>query len=261
MVKILQVTDLHILPKADGTLLGVSTEQYFELVLQHAHRHHERFDLMLLTGDLAQDPCRESYQRIRRILSHYDTPCICLPGNHDDFVMMREILAPAPVGCERRRRLGDWQIICLNSQREGSPAGLLAPDELNYLGAQLRLHPDLHTLIAVHHHCIPSDSSWMDTMMIANSDELFARIANHPNVKAIICGHVHQVLEKKRNGVQLLGTPASCFQFLPGCRQFALDHKPPGYRVLELAADGGVNSEVTWLPINLDELDFSSTGY
>ena len=261
MVKILQLTDLHILPKADDTLLGVETEKYFKQVLEQAHRTHGNFDLFLLTGDLAQDPCPDSYRRIREILSDYQTPCLCLPGNHDDIVLMRRIFDHAPVTCGRHKQLANWQIICLNSQKADTPVGLLAQSELVFLSEQLQRHPELYTVIAVHHHCITSDSSWMDRMIIENSDELFARIVSHPHVKAIVCGHIHQVLEKTRNSVMLLGTPATCFQFKPGCHEFALDDKPPGYRVLQLNDDGTLHTNVEWIPVRLDELDFDSSGY
>lgn len=261
MAKILQITDLHILPEPNGTLLGVETEKYFRQVLDHAHRHHDDFDLFLLTGDLAQDPSPESYRRIRQILSRYDTPSLCLPGNHDDYRQMRSILNRGKVSCHPRYRLDNWQIIGLNSQKPGYPGGLIASSELAYLTEQLQRHPDLFTLLAVHHHCIESDSSWMDAMMIENSEEFLARIDKYPQIKAVVCGHIHQVLEKQRNGIRLLGTPASCFQFKPGCRRFAVDNKPPGYRVLELGGDGAINTEVEWLPVRLDELKATSGGY
>ena len=44
MLKVLQITDLHILPKPDDTLLGVNTEKYFKRVFQHAHEQHGKFD-------------------------------------------------------------------------------------------------------------------------------------------------------------------------------------------------------------------------
>ncbi|WP_305907421.1 3',5'-cyclic-AMP phosphodiesterase [Methylomarinum sp. Ch1-1] len=261
MLKILQVTDSHILPKPEETMMGVNTDKYFRQVLAHAFQHHERFDLMLLTGDLTQDPSPESYRRIRQILSRYQTPCLCLPGNHDDLSQMQAVLDTDTINCDKRKQLGNWQIISLNSQKPGHAGGLIAQSELDYLCNQLRLHPHLYTLIAVHHHCISSGSSWMDTMIIENSDEFLAALAPHRRIKAIICGHVHQALEKKYDDIAIYTTPASCFQFKPGCREFALDDKPPGYRVLELDDDGGIRTEVQWLPLRLTELNLDSDGY
>ena len=63
-ISILQLTDLHILPNAGEQLLGIDTEYYFHAVLEHAFAEQPHFDLLLLTGDLAQHPCLSSYQRI-----------------------------------------------------------------------------------------------------------------------------------------------------------------------------------------------------
>jgi Icc protein len=261
MLKVLQITDLHILPKPDDTLLGVNTEKYFKRVLQHAHEQHGKFDLILVTGDLAQYPCPESYQRILTILQEKKTPCLCLPGNHDDALLMRTILNQNLVSCHKHMRLKNWQIICLDSQKPDSQEGLLAIEELEYLNHQLKQESGLFTLIAVHHHCISSHSEWMDTMIIENRDALFKVIDQYPQVKAVTTGHIHQLLEKKHNSVSIFGTPATCFQFEPGCHKFTLDNKPPGYRTLNLYTDGTLQSKAFWLPEQLTGLDFSLHSY
>jgi 3',5'-cyclic-AMP phosphodiesterase len=44
-----------------------------------------------------------------------------------------------------------------------------------------------------------------------------------------------------------MATPATCAQFVPGSADFAIDDRPPGYRVLELMPDGSIATEVCWL--------------
>jgi Icc protein len=58
---------------------------------------------------------------------------------------------------------------------------------------------------------------------------------------------VHQALDSFVGGVRFMATPATCAQFLPGSREFAIDDRPPGYRVLELNLDGTITTEVCWL--------------
>lgn len=261
MIRILQVTDPHILPTPDQRLVGVQTESYFKQVLEYAFRHHGPFEQILLTGDLAQDPCLESYRRIVDLIETYNTPSLALPGNHDDFDLMAQVFNREQIGCDKIKRIGNWLILCLNSQKQGYPGGWISDQELDFLDRQLQQHPDHYVLIATHHHCISSDSVWMDTMMIENSDALFAVLSGYTQVKAIVFGHVHQQLDKHRQGIALFGSPASCFQFKPGCREFALDDKPPGFRVLELHDDGIIRTQVHWLPIALEELERQSAGY
>jgi Icc protein len=48
--------------------------------------------------------------------------------------------------------------------------------------------------------------------------------------------------------LRLLSTPSTCAQFRPGSDSFAIDERPPGYRWLDLRADGRLDTEVVWLP-------------
>jgi 3',5'-cyclic-AMP phosphodiesterase len=261
MPRILQITDLHFMEEPTGTLLGVATEKYFRMVLEHAYQHHASFDLILLTGDLAQETCPASYQRIQKIVDHYQTSCLCLPGNHDDYALMQQYLNSGHLSCKQQLQLSNWQIICLNSQIPGEPGGFLSDNELALLVKHLKSNPQCYTLIALHHHCISCDSSWMDTMITRNHADLMNIIDAHPKVKAVIFGHIHQEMNKNHNHIHLLGTPASCFQFLPLSTEFALDSKPPGYRIIELNPDGSLYSNVEWLPVTLDELQRNDHGY
>ena len=225
---ILQITDMHILPGPDETLLGIDTEHYFHAILEHAFANNHHFDLILVTGDLAQDPCPASYQRILNSLEAYNTPCICLPGNHDDYELMQQILNTSLVNCRKQIFLENWQLICLNSQIPDAPGGRLSKQELLFLEDCLISNPNHHALIAVHHHCLETNSPWMDTMMIENSLELLAIINKHPQVKAITTGHIHQVMDIAPASVRVLGTPSTCFQFKPESKTFSLDTTASG---------------------------------
>lgn len=260
-LSILQITDLHILPDLDETFLGINTEHYFHAVLELAFAEHAHFDLILVTGDLAQHPSPESYQRILHGLETYNTPCICLPGNHDDYELMQQIFNNSRISCRKQVRLENWQLICLNSQIPAAPGGRLSEKELVFLENCLTGHPDRHALIAVHHHCLETKSAWMDTMMIENSQELWAIIKQYPQTKAITTGHIHQVMDVTVDGVRILGTPSTCFQFTPESNTFSLDTTAPGYRLIKLYADGRIESGITRLSEQLSGLRINTQGY
>lgn len=260
-LKLLQLSDLHVTPHAGELMLGIDTEAFFQQTLKHAVDRHGPFDLILLTGDLAQDPCADSYRRICRHLSSYNTRCLCLPGNHDDFGLMQTHLHTGNIGCDKQLVLDGWLILMLNSQKIDSPIGVLADDELAFLAQTLESHAGLPTLIAVHHHCIASGSSWMDTMRIQNSAAFLALIKKHPQVKAVTCGHVHQTFTKHEGQIALFAAPASCFQFTPHSSEFSIDDTPPGYRVFRLYGDGRLQSEVFRLPIKMTDLDRNAREY
>lgn len=259
-LSILQITDMHILRRSGETLVGIDTEHYFHAILDLAFSTNT-YDLVLVTGDLAQSPCQASYQRILTRLETYNTPCVCLPGNHDDFGLMQKILKTEKVNCRRQTVLGNWQFICLNSQIVGSAGGRLANDELVLLKQCLNQYPNYHALIAVHHHCLPTDSAWMDTMLIENHQAFFDIVAKYPQVKVITTGHIHQLMDTTVDSIRVLGTPSTCFQFKPKSAKFGMENTAPGYRVIQLYEDGRVESDIIRLTESLSGLQNNTKGY
>lgn len=242
MLKILQISDLHVLPAATDTLLGVNTEYYFRKVLEVAHAEQGPFDLILVTGDLAQHPSPSNYRRILHLLQSYSTTTLCMPGNHDDFDLMQDILNDGQVSCRKQLLLKDWQIICLNSQKPNSPGGTLTREELGFLEACLKEQPEMPTLIALHHHCIATGCDWLDTMQVENSEDLLDLAGRHRQVKAIVYGHVHQDISTRHAGIDIVSAPATCFQFDLSSAEFTVEDSPSGYRIFECDADGSLRS-------------------
>ena len=162
---------------------------------------------------------------------------------------MQQIIAGERVNCDKSVQFDGWQIINLNSKKQGSESGLLAAVELDLLKQLLEVEENtkLNTLIAVHHHLLPTQSAWLDTMMIENREAFFSLVEQYPQIKAITCGHIHQEFEMTKNSLLILGTPATCFQFKPNCMNYTLDNKKPGYRVFRLFSDGSLSSEVYYV--------------
>jgi Icc protein len=90
-------------------------------------------------------------------------------------------------------------------------------------------------------------SRWLDGIGLANADEFWRVIDAHRHVRGIAWGHVHQSFDGERNGVQLFATPSTGAQFKPHSDRYAVDTRPPAYRVFDLHADGGIHSEVRWI--------------
>lgn len=267
---ILQLSDLHILATPDDTLLGVNTEHYFQACLEQAVRlclqqtdtEKQHFDLILLTGDLAQAPGLASYRRILTCLEAYKAPCICLPGNHDDYELMQQVFNTDRINCRKQVLLeNNWQLVSLNSQILGKAGGRLSNEELVFLENCLTENPDRHALIAVHHHCLETKSPWMDDMIIENRQELLAIVGKYPQVKAITTGHIHQVMDVRTATLRVMGAPSTCFQFTPESTDISMDYTAPGYRLIDLYLDGRIESEVARLPEPLVELQPNSNGY
>ena len=260
-IRILQITDLHFLAEHDQRMLGVDTERSFSAVFEAVQGELSSAKLALLTGDLVQDPCIASYRRLRDWLVRLEISCYCLPGNHDDVGLIREVLPGGNIFCQPQILLDRWQIICLDSTIPRHPGGRLAKDQLELLDSLLAQQPDRHALIALHHHPVASDSVWMDTMLLENADAFFDILAKHRQARVVVFGHVHQEMDERQHGLRIIATPSTCFQFKPKNANFALDEIPPGYRWIELHSDGSIGTgveRVAEIPLGLD---FKSQGY
>ncbi len=259
-VKVLQITDTHLFEEADGCLLGLNTEQSLKAVIADAGRHLPA-DLVLATGDLAHKPTRGAYARACANLGELGLPVYCLPGNHDERQMLDNSLGEGLCRFETRARHGDWQFVFLDSTIPGSDGAHFETGQLQLLDEVLGESADSHALVCMHHQPVPMGSRWLDTMALDNPEEFFAVIDRHPQVRGILWGHVHQEYYGTRNNVQLIATPSTCIQFMPGSEDFALDPASPGYRWLTLHPDGRIESGVERLAETPGTIDMAASGY
>jgi Icc protein len=247
-LRILHITDPHLHAQRETRMRGVNTDETLVATLQQALDDPRRQpDAILATGDLVQDYTRAGYERFRDLTGHLGPPVYCLPGNHDSPVTMREVLAGTPFQyCGYAQHAG-WLLVMLDTYVSGDDGGRLAPQELAFLDRTLAANEGRHCLIAMHHQPLPMGSAWLDSVALRNADEFLAICDRHRHVRGIAWGHVHQASDRQRNGVRLMSTPSTCAQFLPFAEKFALDTRPPGYRWIDLHADGSIDTSVAWV--------------
>ncbi len=261
-IKLIQITDTHLFEPADGSLLSVTTLDSFHAVVNAVQATEFDYSAILATGDISQDHTDVSYQRFANGIAPLKKPCFWLPGNHDYKPSMQSVMPSEQIVATTHVLLGDkWQIILLDSQVTGVPHGRLSDEQLALLDEKLAMHSDRHSLVLLHHHPILVGSAWLDQHTLQEPDRLWAVIAKHKNVKGILCGHVHQDFDVKHEGVRVIATPSTCVQFKPNSADFALDNQSPGWRMLELFADGEMKIKVGRLESESFLPDFTSGGY
>jgi Icc protein len=246
-VRILHFTDPHLYGGESESLRGVATLPALTAAVDHARLNTAwPPDALLVTGDLVQDD-PAGYPHFRRVFGALGLPVLCLPGNHDEPAAMQRVLRGEPFVLGGTVDLGRWRIVLLDSCVPGAAGGALSGAALAGLEEALASAAQRHCLVCLHHHPVPMESRWLDRVGLANAGEFFEVIDAHRNVRAIAWGHVHQCYDGPRKGVRLLATPSTCAQFLPNSEDFAVDPRPPGYRTLELRADGSLLTEVVWV--------------
>ena len=90
-------------------------------------------------------------------------------------------------------------------------------------------------------------SPWIDALGLQDAGDFLAVIERHPQVRAVLAGHVHQSFETARGTTRYMTSPSTCAQFRPRTLDSEIDRLGPGYRLLELRTDGSFDSAARWL--------------
>jgi 3',5'-cyclic AMP phosphodiesterase CpdA len=196
-------------------------------------------DLIDRGRSLTPEAYEPSYRLLREILAGLPCPAHFLVGNHDNRVAFHRMLkteAAAP-DAPHYYSFGHrgHHFVVLDSQEPGQAGGLLDAGQLGWLRRDLGASRDQPTIVFVHHHPWALGLQWIDTMTLRNGDELTAALDEHPQVRWLICGHVHLDQAIQRGGLTMLSTPSTCVQLSKTSQTGKMLPGPPGFRVVDVA--------------------------
>ncbi len=239
MITLAQITDTHLFADKNALMRGCPTWESLRVVVQAIAQAQP--DLVLLTGDLADQGEGKAYRHLVELLEPLNLPIYWIPGNHDDGSKMASMLTGENFCSEKTFRLGSWRLLLLDSVLVESQIGQGALSEAswNWLENQLENHGDQPTLIALHHHPLRIGIDWMDMMQLQESDRFQSLIARFPQVKLVLFGHIHAQYFQRLGTVDYRGTPSTCIQVAD-----LDDENRPGFRLIHLAEDGTYKTQV-----------------
>ena len=242
-MKIIQISDLHLYTSIN-TLMDMgtysapfSTEKSFQQVYQAILQRKKTADLVIVSGDIAEEPSKETYQRLAPLLNALPSPYYCIAGNHDRPEYIKRYLHTVEYLDQ-----ADWRIIFLDTSKTDCSDGHLSTQELQQL--EQYLQTDRHILITMHHHPIPIHSQWMDNLRLQQADEFLDIIQQYSQVKAVVFGHIHQAFDETHQNIRYLGTVSTCIQFHSHQDNMRFSSQAPGYREINLQADGSIQTTI-----------------
>jgi Icc protein len=257
-LRIAQITDIHLLAEPGAKLYGVDTAISMQKILEAITRLSPPPDLMIATGDLAEDGSKATYNRFGNILSSVNIPVYVLAGNHDDIAEMHDSLTKENINFVDKARMDSWAFMFVNSQVVGESYGFISRDEMSLLKGNLEDAGELPVIVALHHTPMPICPR--ANCQLQNATEFNQLINDFPNVKGVIAGHTHVEAEEFNAGHVQYTTPSTFAQVDHGLastsdiRDFwashTMDGASHGFRVLDLTPDGQVSSQVHWVRDN-----------
>ena len=222
MATVLQISDTH-LRSEPNTSLDNNPDARLQATIVAARTVDP--DLVLLTGDLADDGSLAALRRVREMVGALSSPVLALAGNHDDVGNVRAVF-----GHDDMAEVGSWRILAVESAIPGHAHGSVDVGELT---ARLDRLDDRPTMIAIHHP--PRSPSTLGIFQLVGSEQMLAALRVRAHVSAVVSGHLHEAFDQRDSGLQLCGCPSTFY---------ALENRGDDCR---MAADGLVGAQVLTL--------------
>ncbi len=264
---ILQITDTHI--KLPGKLAykRVDTAAMLRDCVAEVLRLDPRPDVVLLTGDLVDLGHPEEYAHLKEILAPLRAPIYAIPGNHDDRDAMREAFRTEgylPSQGFLNYAVETWplRLIGLDTIIPAQGGGELCADRISWLDATLARKPDAPTLVMMHHPPFPTAIAHMDRIGLKNREGFAAVMARHPQVQAVLCGHLHRTIQAAVGGRRVTTCPSPAHQVALDLTEggpSAFRMEPPGY-MLHLWREGMLVSHTAVLGDHAGPFPFHDPG-
>jgi len=242
---LVQISDIHI----GGSEDGKDPIPRFEAVIEAIRSLPNAPDAVLVSGDLTDHGTAEEYEVVGELLGRLELPLYVLPGNHDDRGRMRKAFDLPGEGADPIRysvEVGELRVVLLDSNVPGRDPGAFDAERLKWLDEELSKEPERPTLLAVHHTPLTTGIPEWDAINLEASDRdaLAAVVVRHPQLRAIVGGHLHRVAASALTGCPVLSAPSAYLQVRPNFhRDEVLWVDPPGFAIHALR-DGELTSQV-----------------
>ncbi len=247
MAQIVQITDIHFVADGGPLLLEHDTRSAFLRVRDYLGQHYSDCDRLIVTGDLVHDEGEEAYQELFDALTPWHDRLRVIPGNHDARVPMQKVFS----GMIRNDQdsvsfldeLEGWTLIGLDTLIEGAVEGDLAGNQWAWLREAVMQAPGPVALF-MHHPPVFVGSQWLDQLSLVSLGVFSNLVEDFPQIKFVVCGHVHQEFYTQIFHADVFTTPSTCVQFKPNSDEFAIESSSPGLRTFDLRPDGTFDSHV-----------------
>jgi 3',5'-cyclic-AMP phosphodiesterase len=271
---IAQISDFHLKPQGVLAYGVADTAGALERTVEHINLLHPLPDLILMTGDLADEGAPDAYNILRELLSPLKPPFFIVPGNHDHKPTLCKVFQDHTYLRGSVKEKGELYIcytiegfpirlIGLDTVTPGDHGGGLGQERLSWLEKILRERPDTPTVVFMHHPPFASAIGHMDKEIFVGRHELSRVIWDNPQVERILCGHIHRSIFRRFAGTCATVCPGIGMQLVLDLREEAPSEfilEPPAV-MLHLWADlWGEKSFLTHVSIvETDSGDYGDT--
>lgn len=255
---LVQLSDCHVVRRGQRLDGDIDTPGFLAQAVRAVLALPAAPDAVLISGDLVDAGDALEYVHLRELLAPLACPVWLMPGNHDavpalkaafpDHAYLRSPDAAMAPFAQHVHTLGRWRVVALDTVVPQAPHGALCATRLRWLEETLAQAGDAPTLLAMHHPPFQTGIAHMDAMGLRIGREALAEvIGRHPQVRRIVCGHLHRSIVGMFGGVSALTVPSTAHQIVLDWRDegpAAWRAEPPGFGVHLLHDDGRIVSHI-----------------
>lgn len=257
---IAQISDPHV--TTDGTMIRalVDTPQRLVDAFGLCAALPRVPDVILMTGDLVNDARADEYELLAEAITHSPSPILPIPGNHDDPALLHATFAvsdrcgadlPDPASGPFHYSVDDHEVrlVAFDATRPEFHSGMVTAEHASWLDATLAERPDHPTIVFMHHTPFATGAWWFDYNGVAGADLLREVVTSHPQVRRVVCGHVHRAASTQWGHVTVSSAPSTAFLTgtgIAGGPPLIIDQRSPV--ALFSFADGVLTASETDLP-------------
>lgn len=226
-MKIVQITDTHFVPPGQ-MLYGLDPAQALRRIVADIEARNDDADLVVITGDLANDGDEEAYRLLRETLAPLKAPIRLMLGNHDSRPVFRKVFPDMPVDgngyvqSSMTTQDGALRLLFLDSHAAGIIGGTYCEERLDWLEGELAAAPQTPVIVFIHHPPFETGLAHFRHIGFHGPERLVRLLEAHrAGVRHLYCGHIH---------VSLSGTSAGGIAFTAArgaSHQFIVDPSDP----------------------------------
>ena len=209
-MKLIQLTDLHIVPNGEH-LWGLDPSERLRAAVDDINSNHGDAEHCIVTGDLANKGQIGAYEELQQALAPLNLPVHLLLGNHDDRDEFCHIFPEAHRDdhgfVQGMVETGSGVLLFLDTHEPGVAWGSYCEKRLAWLQNQLEQQRDLPIYLFMHHPPFEIGIPSLDVMTMRDGAAFGELLSGHPNVRHLFFGHVHRPVAGSWRGI-----PVSSFR-------------------------------------------------
>jgi Icc protein len=252
MIKIVQITDIHMPNNKEKFLYGVNPYNNLNKVVS-AINLVDDIDCVLITGDIAHRGEYDAYMCVWELIKRIKPLVYWFQGNHDLSEVMLQIATKVNIKTDKSFIINETKIILLQTSvrdeddlSKNKGRGFLFDYEMSFLRRELEEDNFKQCIIALHHPPVLSNS-WTDRKILDNRDVFIALIANYPKVKLTLYGHQHFAQQTVMNNITFLTAPPVSYHYNPNGERYSLIDNRSGFAVIEMTESGKILHEFIYI--------------